>query len=32
MEPGDTHVADPVDIVHHVKDNTVHSHHVYKSV
>ena len=32
MEAGNTHVADPVDAIHHEMDSAVHSHHVYKSV
>ena len=32
MAAGNTHIADPVDTVHHEMDNTVHSHCVYKSM
>ena len=32
MAAGNTHVADPVDTVHHKKDSAVCSHSVYKSV
>ena len=32
METGDTHVADPVDAVHHEMDSMVYSHCAYKSV
>ena len=32
MAAGNTHVADPLDTVHHEMDSMVHSHHAYKSV
>ena len=32
MAAGDTHVADPLDTVHHEKESLAHSLHVYKSV
>ena len=32
MAAGDTHIADPLDTMHHEIDSMVHSHHVYKSV
>ena len=32
MTTGDTHIADPLDTMHHEIDSMVHSHHVYKSV
>ena len=32
MEAGNTHIADPVDTIHHEMDTAVHSHYVYKSV
>ena len=32
MAAGDTHVADPLDTMHHIMDSMVHSHHAYKSL
>ena len=32
MAAGDTHVADPLDTMHHEMNSIVHSHHAYKSV
>ena len=32
MAAGNTHVADPLDTMHHEMDSMVHSHHAYKSV
>ena len=31
MEAGDTHVADPLETVHHEMDSMFHGHHAYKS-
>ena len=32
LAAGDTHVADPLDTMHHEMDSIIHSHHAYKSV